>query len=224
MRILLVALLASGGCSAGGLRYPDSPGNPFPGIESVAVLPVLHRTAKPSFDGDEFGDILASELLKTPGFRVLRPAALRGQAPPLSVEDAVRLGRRLKVDAVLVAAVTDHDPYDPPRIAVSVQFLRASSRAVSAEDVDRLVRSASWRQGPFEVSRERAGHWVAAFEEVFDAREERTRRDLVAYVEGRVASDSAFLGEREFLAVQSRYFQFVSHRILHHLFEARGAE
>ncbi len=224
MRIAAVALLAAAGCSAETLRYQEYPPNPFPNLQSVAVLPVLQRTATPGFDGEEFGDILASELLKFPGFRVVRPAAFRGQAPPRSVDDAVRLGRRHKVDAVLVAVVTDHDPYDPPRIAVSVQLLRSSSRAVSAEDVDRLVQSASWRQGPFEMSSDRAGHWAAAFEDVFDAHEKRIRREIGAYARAQVGADTGFLGEHEFLAVQARFFQFVSNQILNHLFELRGAE
>ncbi len=223
MRGLALALLFAAGCSAGSRHEPSYPSNPFPNLQTVAVLPVLDQTTKAGFDGNEFGDILASELLKFPGFRAVRPAAFRGHAPPRSVDEAVRLGRQCKVDAVLVAVVTDHDPYDPPRIAVSVQLLRSSSRAVSAEEVDRLVQSASWRQGPLAMSPERAGHWVAAFEDVFDAHDARVRRDLAAYAQAQVSDDSGFLGEREFLAVQSRYFQFVSHQILQHLFRLHGA-
>ena len=220
MRRSLVLLLLAG-CSGSQRNYRDYPPNPFPDIHNVAVLPVLNQGGRPTFDPDDFGNILASELLKFPGFKVVRPAALRGLGEPLpkSVEDAVRLGRRLKVDAVLVSMITDHDPYDPPRVAISVQFLRTGARTVASDGIDRLVQSSSWRKGPLEMTREKAGHWVAAFEGVYDAHEERIRREIAAYAAAQDASDTAFLREREFLAVQDRYFQFVSNQTLYRLFE-----
>lgn len=210
-------LLALSGCGVG--KYEEYPANPYPDIETVAVLPVFNHSNQPAFDGEEAGNILASELLKFPGFRAVRPAALRasGEPPPRSVEDAVRLGRRLKVDAVLVAVVTDHDPYDPPRTSMAVQFLRTSNRVVSSADIDRLVQSSSWRKGPLEMSRDRAGHWIAAFEGVYDAHEERIRREVVQYAKAQQGSDTAFREEREFLAVQSRWLQFVSNQVLNRL-------
>ena len=212
---------AIGGCASNDGRYADYGPNPFPDVQTVAVLPVLNQTGQPTFDGDEYGNILASELLKFPGFRAGRPAAIRGlgEALPKSVEDAVRLGRRLKVDAVLVAMITDHDPWDPPKVAISVQVLRTGARTVTSGDIDRLTQSSSWRKGPFQMTAERAGHWLAAFEGVYDAHAAGVRREVVAYARVQEGSDTAFLGEREFLAVASRYFQFVSNQVLRRLFE-----
>lgn len=220
-----LSLLLLAGCSSDGLRYADYGPNPFPEIQTVAVLPVLNQTGQPTFDGDEYGNILASELLKFRGFRAVRPAALRGLGEPLpkSVEDAVKLGRRLRVDAVLVAMITDHDPYEPPKVAVSVQFLRTGARTVSSADIDRLTQSSSWRKGPFPMSPERAGHWISAFEGVYDAHSAGVRREVVAYARAQEGSDTAFVGEREFLAVSHRYFQFVSNQLLLRLFEAAPA-
>ncbi|RPH38378.1 MAG: hypothetical protein EHM91_14060 [Planctomycetota bacterium] len=58
------------------------------------------------------------------------------------------------------------------------------------------------------MSRDRAGHTMAAFEEVYDSSDRETRRALHEYVEGRAET------EREVLAVQSRYLQFVSNRMI----------
>lgn len=222
MRLTAVLLLAAG-CSQDSLGPTESSSNPLPDLRTIAVLPVLNQTGKPTFDGEEFGNILASGLLKYPGFRVVRPAVFRGSPVPRSVEEAARLGRRQGVDAVLVVAITDHDPYDPPRVAASVQLLRSCSRSVSPEEIDRLVQSASWRKAPLHMTRDGAGHWVGAFEAVFDAQDGRVRSDLVAYARTQDASDSAFLGEREYLAVQTRYFQFVSDRLLHRMVEQLAA-
>jgi hypothetical protein len=223
-RAAALALIVAAGCTAARPAPAGPPETPLSDVKTVAVLPVFDRTGEGAFDGEEFGAILASELIKARGFRVVRPAALRDAGPaPRSVEDGVRLAQALKADAVLVAAVTEHDPYDPPRIALSVQLLRTASRGMSEADLDRLVQSGSWRRGPLEISRDQAGHWIAAFEEVYDARDERVRRKLVQYAGAQPGTDSGFVGEREFLAVQSRYFQFVSTLVLQRAFEAAAA-
>jgi hypothetical protein len=219
-----LGLLLLLGC-AGGERYAEYGSNPFPDLKTVAVLPVLNQTGQPTFDGEEYGNNLASEMLKWTGFQAVRPAVVRalGEPLPKSVDDAVKLGRRLKADAVLVALITDHDPYDPPRVAVSVQVLRTGARSVSSADVDALTRSASWRKGPFPMSPEKAGHFIAAFEGVYDAHAAGVRRELAAYARAQESSDTAFLAEREFLAVAPRFFQFVSNQLLRRLFEVAAA-
>ena len=63
---------------------------------------------------------------------------------------------------------------------------------------------------------------MAAFEEVYDAHDLRTRRALEAYARGQVERDSAF-GSREFLAVQSRYLQFVSAQLINRALEILAA-
>ena len=66
---------------------------------------------------------------------------------------------------------------------------------------------------------DRAGHWIAAFEEIYDSHDGRTRSELIAYARKQVEGDSAFAHEREFLAVQSRYLQFVSSRVVRRAWE-----
>jgi hypothetical protein len=70
------------------------------------------------------------------------------------------------------------------------------------------------------VARERAGHWVAAFEDVYDAREARTRSLLLPYARAQEGGDTAFTGDREFIAVQSRFVQFVCNRVIHQVIAA----
>ena len=220
-----VLILAAGCAGSSSTSSEAPPSTPLRDVRTLAVLPVYNQTGQPTFDGEEFGTVLATELLKVPGYRVVRPAALRaaGQTVPRTAEEALRLGRTLKADAVLVVAVTDHQPYDPPRIAVSVQLFRTSPRGMSGSELDRLVESASWKRGPLEMSADKAGHWIAAFEELFDAREERVRGKIRQYARTEHESDSGFLEEREFLAVQSRFFQFVSSQILRRALEGAAA-
>ena len=210
---LLVLILASG-CGP----FPEErDGSDLAGLGTVAVLPIVNRTGT-GFDGDEFANILASELVKAGAGRVIRPAQIRAAAEPgesiRTANDAVRLGRRVRASVVLACAVTDYDPYEPPKVAIATQLLRVDAGPLSGQDLDRLLQSASWRRGPLSMSRDGAAHALAAFEDVYDAQDPEIRRALKLYARGR---DSAFAGEREFLAVQSRYLQFVSAQLIQRL-------
>jgi len=138
------------------------------------------------------------------------------------IDEIVRGARdRSTFSNELACAITDYDPYDPPRIAVSAQFLGVTTGARSDADIDRLVQSASWRRGPLTMSRDRAGHALALFEEVYDAHDQATRKALQAYA--RRHADSAFVREHEYLAVQSRYLQFVSLQVISRTLEILSA-
>ena len=193
-RAVLLVLLA--GCAE--VRSEE------PSYHVIAVLPFADRTGG-GFDGDEFANILASELVKA-GFRVIRPAQIG--APVTTADEAIRIARQHRADVILACAITEYDPYDPPKVAISAQFLRVEAGPRSGDDLDRMLQSGTWHRGPLSMSRDRAGHALAAFEEVYDSRDRETRRALHEYVEGRAES------EREILAVQSRYLQFVSNRMI----------
>jgi hypothetical protein len=187
--------------------------DPLPGIRVVAVLPFADQTGGSKFDADEFANILASELARAYNLRVIRPAQIRAAGEELSTAaDAVRIGRRVRADAVLACAITEYDPYDPPKVAVSAQVLRVAAGSLSGQDLDRILQSGSWRRGPLAMSRDGAAHAMAAFEEVYDSREKGTRHALRKYVQGRVET------EWEVLAVQSRYLQFVSSQLISRIF------
>jgi hypothetical protein len=209
-RLAWVVLALAVGCRA---PQPEPATAPVSGeIRLVAILPFVDETGRSSFDGDEFGGILASEFVKASGVRAIRPAHLRAALGPgetiSSVGDAIRVARKLGADTVLACAITDYDPYDPPRVGVHAQLLRTEPRALSTKDLDVLLQSASWRKGPLPMSRDAARHALAAFEEVYDARDSATRRLLAAYAQ------KSSIRESELLAIQPRYLQFVSSQII----------
>jgi hypothetical protein len=231
MRITAAALLLLGGCVFESTKYKSYPPNPYTDLRVVAILPFINQTREQRLDTIEMANLMASELTKFEGFRVVRPlqflAVTGGTTPagapsggvPSSAEEAIRWGRGAKADAVLIAAVTDYDPFEPPKIGISIQFLRVQGRSISAADIDRIVQSASWHRGPLPMNREKAPNWIDAFEVVYDAHEERIRKELIAYSQAQMDTDSAFSREREFTAVQPRFLQFVSNQVLNQLFE-----
>jgi len=203
-RLPLLILALAAGCKAAASEPTPMAGE----ARTVAILPFYDETGRSSFDGEDLGNILASELVKSSGVRVLRPSQLHGDGKIATVADAIRVARKSGADLVFACAVTDYDPYDPPRVAVRVQVLRTEPRALSTKDLDVLLQSASWRKGPLTVTRDGAAHALRAFEEVYDARDAATRQLVAAYGQKTATRDT------EFYAVQSRWMQFVSSQLL----------
>ena len=100
--------------------------NPVVGLETVAVAPFFNLSQERTVDGREFAIAYYSELQKVPGFEVLpvgvtERAMVENGISLTGPEDAIRLAKILDVDAVVVGAVTDYDPYNP-RIGLKVAW------------------------------------------------------------------------------------------------------
>lgn len=105
--------------------------NPFPQLSKVAVAPFINLSTDPSVDGREFGLAYFSELQQIPGYEVVPvgvvETAMRDNHLTLNTAaDCRRLAQLLGVDAVVVGAVTDFDPYYPPRCAMQVEWYSAN--------------------------------------------------------------------------------------------------
>jgi len=100
--------------------------NPVAGLETVAIAPFFNLSQERTVDGREFALAYYSELQKVPGFEVLpvgvtERAMVENGISLTSPEDAVRLAKILDVDAVVIGAVTDYDPYNP-RIGLKIAW------------------------------------------------------------------------------------------------------
>lgn len=100
--------------------------NPVVGLETVAVAPFFNLSQERTVDGREFALDYYAELQKVPGFEVLpvgvtERAMIENGISLTGPHDAVRLAAILDVDAVVVGAVTDYDPYNP-RIGLKVAW------------------------------------------------------------------------------------------------------
>lgn len=219
-----IVLLALASCDLfRSTKYDTFPENPYSDLSSILVLPFLNQSTTP-FDGDELGNICASELAKFSGFRVFRPHHARMHVKPgepvATLEDVLRIAKALKADAVLAVAVTDYDPYNPPKVALTVQLIRVSARSVSGEDIDLYTRLPSWHALPFPLTSQQAGHHGGVFDVVVDAHARMVQDEIDRYLDSQNRDELGFKDLREFLMVQSRFMQFVSSQILLRLFEA----
>jgi hypothetical protein len=122
---LLAALLAAG--SGGCVIIDVGVTNPIPGLSTVAIAPFFNQSAERAVDGRQFALAYYTELQKVPGFQVVpvgvTEIAIREHNLNLSSpDDVLKLARILGVDAVVVGAITDYDPYYPPRIGLAVDW------------------------------------------------------------------------------------------------------
>lgn len=109
--------------------------NPFPQLSRVAVAPFVNLSDEPTVDGREFAMAYFGELQTVRGFEVVpvgvvEEALIRNQInlwhPEHGPQEARRLAKLLGVDAVVIGAVTDYDPYYPPRCGMRVEWYAAN--------------------------------------------------------------------------------------------------
>lgn len=105
--------------------------NPFPQLTKVAVAPFFNLSAEPTADGRQFALAYYNELQSVPGFEVIPMGVVEGamQDNNLTLDgpgDAQRLAQLLKVDAIVVGAVTDYSPYYPPRCGLQIEWYAAN--------------------------------------------------------------------------------------------------
>lgn len=128
-----ICLLATGCSLVPDARPRERFHNPLPQLHRIAVLPFFNQSTEPTLNQTAVAEAYYAELQLIPGFEVLpvgvsagawdQFVAIRGE--PRGGADFQELARFLGVDAVVVGAVTDYDPYSPPRLALTVRWYAA---------------------------------------------------------------------------------------------------
>lgn len=215
--LFLVLLGAGAGCRATGF-YLDNPANPIPGVRKFAVAPVESpETADPL----KLGEILAGELVQFPGTEVIRPAdvvaAARKNGLVLTDERSLRaLGRILKADAVLVAAITESKTYYPPRLAVAAQlFFVGGGPSGTRSAIDLSLEGRAGGARP--VTLLDRGELIQ-IEKVYDGSHRETRDLAAYYARGHYTNKEAIDGADRVLRLPDFYFRFVSNRLVRDIF------
>lgn len=205
--------------------YPD---NPFPQLRTVAVvpfvLPAQPESKDPTMDSVAVADLFASELVQVGNLgKVIRPAEvqayLRKEGLAITtVQDVIQLARGLKVDSVILGAVTEYDPYYPPRVGLAVQFFATHQVQRShAVDVDKLLHAGHYKI--VQVSPSESVHLLASLEEVYDSHRETTRWKIGGWELVHHGSDRAFVDEERILRVMPLYLRFASFDVILGMFE-----
>ena len=190
----------------------------------IAVAPALNLSGAADFDPSQFADLMASELgyaegvAVVPVSRVLSVLAAQGVDGVESPQHALELVRLLGAYAILVFAVTEYDPYDPPTIGVSAQLYgTGSGSGVGAVDPVALSRQAgSATAGAFPPGRP----ILAQTQRVFDASHASVAQEVRKFARDRSADDSPY-GWRKYVVSQRDYIRFCCHATIRDLLSGR---
>jgi len=185
--------------------------NPWMGSMRIAVAPALNFSGSRGFDAEIVADIMASELSHVDGLvvipvsRVLSVLAQQGRDRIQSPAQAIEVMQALGAEAILVFAVTEYDPYEPPIVGITAQIYgSAYDNRVARVDPVQASRAPS----PVGVHTVAAPNEpVAQSSHVFNAAHEPVVRAVKTFARLRGADDSAF-GWEKYLVSQEHYLRF----------------
>jgi hypothetical protein len=129
--ILLIFVSCTGCAFIPDVRRKPQVINPFPQIQTVAVLPFFNQSGEPTLSGQRVAMAYSNEIQSIRGFEVLPIGATESKISefgrPLNTgSDFQDFAQFLGVDAVLVGSVTDYQPYYPPRMTIKVNWYAAN--------------------------------------------------------------------------------------------------
>jgi len=135
MRLRLLAILTSLAVAGCGLLperwHQPTVHNPFPQLSKVAIAPFFNLSTEATLDGRQVAVAYFNELQLVPGFEVVpvgvvERAIADNKMPLNSPADARKLAQFLQVDAGVIGAITDYNPYYPPRLGLQVEWYAAN--------------------------------------------------------------------------------------------------
>lgn len=208
---LLVGATVLVGCRGGNRIDPVFIANPTLGPMMIAVAPALNLSGSAAFDRNRFADLMASELSHADGIsvipvsRVLGVLTAQGHEGVKSPSHALELVGLLGADAILVFAVTEYDPYDPPSIGISAQLYgaRPGPSGGALDPVD-LSRQASLARSQAPAAPQRL---LAQTQRVFDASHGSVVADIQEFARSRGGDESPF-GWRKYVVSQQHYIRY----------------
>ncbi len=211
--LLLGAVLAVG-CRSGQRIETASITNAALGPMTIAVAPALNLSGSVDFDRSRFADLMASELSYADGIsvipvsRVLVALGAQGLEGVESPSHALELVGVLGADAILVFAVTEYDPYDPPSIGISAQLYGSRPRpGGSTLDPVAMSRQASLASSGAPAS---GRQLLAQTQRVYDASHAVIVEEVRRFAKGRGADNSPY-GWRKYVVSQQHFIRFCCH-------------
>lgn len=159
---------------------------------TIVVAPVVNLSDTREIDVMRLTDWVASEaaafdrISVVPVNLTLAVLARSGKSRVETAEDALGLARQFNADAVVVAAVTEYDPYDPPRMTWVMQWYENDAGPVEAGATHRPA---------FQVQR------------VFCAAADEIEDEIRTYADQRDEHDSAY-GWRRYVKSQELYARY----------------
>lgn len=178
----------------------------------LVVAPVVNLSDADDIDPLRITDWVASSALQFPGIAIVpvnmtvAALAARGSGHVESAEMARDLARELQADATLVVALTEYNPYDPPRVGMIAQMygLEAAPRSyvdpVMASRAESAQGNGIWSDG---------GPPTLQVQRTFDASTDWVRKELKQYARLRDGNETPF-GWRRAMKSQEHFVRYCS--------------
>jgi len=226
--IALVWLCAAGltGCGLlGGEKIvaPAELRTPYPADKLWAVAPLRNESGTSLVDSAALADTLTAQMQRVDGInivpvnRVLEAMAAEDIAAINGVSDVLTLMQTLDVDGMIVGTVSAWDPYDPPKVGMTIQlYSRRAPGSSASVDPRRMSYAATDVRLPGET---RFNQPVAQAAGYYDAANGEVLLRLREYATGRTPYQSAS-GWRRYLMNMDLYTEFVSHELTRQLMQS----
>lgn len=205
--------------------------NSLAGVQTVVVAPMMNLSTSANVDTVEVTKAFASELEQVEGVnvvplgRVYQYLSVNNMATVGSPEEARALAQVFKAQATLVGAVTEYDPYDPPRMGLSVQMYAVAGlpAASGSEGFDPVSSARS--AVPFPVTDDASGRPRDMVSRVFSGRDLEVKNLAKLYAKRRLSDNSPY-GWRRFLVDQREYQRLCCYGVIREMLgeESRQAQ
>lgn len=187
-----------------------------------AVVPLANESGVSFADTELVADALIAKLDESRGIaclplnRTIAAMRARGMTGIRSPGDARMLANTLGVDALVIGSITAYDPYNPPKLGLTLAVFAKENRPSDGIDPMRL-QTAYTDQDP-KVRTQYLDRPIAAVSEHFDGANHEVQLALQRYAAGRHEPASA-LGWRGMLASMDLYVEFAAFEAVSRLLE-----
>ncbi|MCC8108460.1 MAG: hypothetical protein LIQ30_05315 [Planctomycetes bacterium] len=160
------------------------------------------------FEADENAEMLAQD----------PEAGRRGYYDPIkNVDEAIRLARRAKADAIIVGEVSDFDPYMRPRMSVSMRLIATGSTETAARAIAEMTQ---WGIPRATTGGASGGGTIYVRQQTFDSSIGSVGMDVSKYGLTHLVDAHPYDTE-VYIRSMSKYYDVVAHELASAYMEAR---
>ncbi len=198
--------------------------SPYPTVRTYAVAPVVNLSGSRDFDTLKVSDILFGELTQVrqlqvlPVNKTLATMQRMGIASIKSAAEAQRVADAMGADAIVIAAVTAYDPYNPPTIGMTWQLYTAHELGAAPEPQAHTLNGQNLPVEGGELRADAGPQPVCQISAIFPATNQTVLIELNNFAKGRSDYESA-LQDRRYLVDIEYYTRFVCHAMTRRLLE-----
>jgi len=186
---------------------------------TFAVAPFLNQSGSEFLDTIAVTDEFYTELQQVEGLhvvpvnRVLASLGEMGRTQVGSPAEAIALLKELKADSIIVGAITQYDPYPPPKVGMAVQVYNREKPKTPEQNAKFINPGALARQDkPFSMAPGEPIRPQGAVVRIYDADQTDVIENIKQYAKKRSGSERP-TGWRNYTTTRN-YLRFVSHEII----------